>query len=168
MVVFVEKKTLTNFRSNLWVGRLFQSFTKHPQKAYQDAYDRTLDQKAQNIPLNWCMYRPYLFYLSGNSIKQGESYQELRFLPEKPLSTAYGQAKYAIVTIDYFTRWVEVEPLSKITRENTTKFLKRNVVCRFETSMIIITDLGKQFDDARFREFCDDFGIDLRIASGLT
>ena len=31
--------------------------------------------------------------------------------------------------------------------------------------MAIITDLGKQFDNANFRFFCEEKGIDLRLAS---
>ena len=73
--------------------------------------------------------------------------------------------KYAIVAIDYFTRWVEAGPLSRISEKNTTKFIKTNVVCRFGTPLIIIADLGKQFDNARFKDFCKGLGIDLRLAS---
>ena len=41
--VFVEKETLANFRRNLWAGRLFRSFAKHPPETYQEAYDRALE-----------------------------------------------------------------------------------------------------------------------------
>ena len=44
MGVFAEKETLANFRRNLWAGRLFRSFVKHPPKTYQEAYDRALEQ----------------------------------------------------------------------------------------------------------------------------
>ncbi|KAK4845460.1 hypothetical protein QYF36_005345 [Acer negundo] len=82
-----------------------------------------------------------------------------------PLPTAPGQAKHAVVVIDYFTRWVETKALVKITKENTTGFVKKNIVCCFSTPMAIITDLGKQFDNANFKEFYEDRNIDLRFAS---
>jgi hypothetical protein len=82
-----------------------------------------------------------------------------------PLPTAPGQAKHAVVAIDYFTRWVEAKALTRITEEKTTNFVKENIVCRFGTPMAIITDLGKQFDNANFREFCEGRNIDLRFAS---
>ena len=44
MGVFNEKETLANFRRNLWAGRLFQSFAKHPPETYQEAYNRALEQ----------------------------------------------------------------------------------------------------------------------------
>ena len=72
-----------------------------------------------------------------------------------PLPTAPGQAKHAVVAIDYFTRWVKAKALTQITEANTTSFVKEYVVCRFGTPMAIITDLGKQFDNANFRIFCE-------------
>ena len=72
------------------------------------------------------------------------------------LPIAPGQAKHAVVAIDYFTRWVEAKALTRITEEKTTNFVKENIVCRFGTPMAIITDLGKQFDNANFREFCEN------------
>ena len=44
MGVFDEKKTLANFWRNLWAGRLFRSFAKHPLEIYQEAYNRALEQ----------------------------------------------------------------------------------------------------------------------------
>ena len=44
MGVFDEKETLVNFRRNLWVGRLFRSFAKHPPETYQEAYNWALEQ----------------------------------------------------------------------------------------------------------------------------
>ena len=60
-----------------------------------------------------------------------------------PLPVRAKQAKYAVVTIDYFTRWVEAEPLTNITEANTTAFIKKNVVCHFGVPKAIITDLRK-------------------------
>ena len=44
MGVFDEKETLANFKRNLWAGRLFRSFAKHPPETYQEAYNRALEQ----------------------------------------------------------------------------------------------------------------------------
>ena len=80
-----------------------------------------------------------------------------------PLPTTPGQAIHAVVAIDYFTRWVEAKALTWITEEKTTNFVKENIVCRFGTPMAIITNLGKQFDNTNFREFCEDRNINLRF-----
>ena len=44
MWVFAEKETLTNFRKNLWVGKLWHSFSKDKPETYQEAYSRALEQ----------------------------------------------------------------------------------------------------------------------------
>ena len=38
-----------------------------------------------------------------------------------PLETK--QVKFLVVRIDYFTKWVEVEPLAKITQQNVKNFI---------------------------------------------
>ncbi|KAL0420631.1 UNVERIFIED_CONTAM: Ribonuclease HI [Sesamum latifolium] len=48
-----------------------------------------------------------------------------------PFPLAPGQKKFLLVAIDYFTKWVEVEPLSRITEIEVMKFLWRNLICRF-------------------------------------
>lgn len=40
-----------------------------------------------------------------------------------PLPTGREQAKYAIVSIDYCTKWIEVEPLATISKKKTTNFV---------------------------------------------
>lgn len=40
-----------------------------------------------------------------------------------PLSKDRDNASFAIITINYFTKWVETEPLTKITDANTFMFL---------------------------------------------
>ena len=40
-----------------------------------------------------------------------------------PLPTTVGLLKYAIVAIDYFTKWVEAQPLASTTAKNVTNFI---------------------------------------------
>ncbi|KAK0578135.1 hypothetical protein LWI29_005686 [Acer saccharum] len=76
-----------------------------------------------------------------------------------PMPTATGGAKHAIVAVDYFTKWVEAEPLVHITETNTISFVKKNILYRFGIPNTIITDNGTQFDGKKFRELCDKYGI---------
>ncbi|KAK0602564.1 hypothetical protein LWI29_034807 [Acer saccharum] len=82
-----------------------------------------------------------------------------------PMPTATGGAKHAIVAVDYFTKWVEAEPLVHITEANTISFVKKNILYRFGIPNTIITDNGTQFDGRRFRELCDKYGINNYYAS---
>ena len=76
-----------------------------------------------------------------------------------PLPTARAQAKFAIVAIDYFTKWVESKPLSTITKAKCTNFIWKNIICQFGVLHSTVTDNGKQFDSPALREMCQELGI---------
>lgn len=50
--------------------------------------------------------------------------------------------KFLVVGIDYFTKWVEVEPLAKITEQNIRKFVEKNIICRFGIPRALVSDNG--------------------------
>jgi len=41
------------------------------------------------------------------------------------------QMKYLVVVIEYFTKWIEVEPVAQITSHKIQHFVWKNIVCRF-------------------------------------
>lgn len=61
--------------------------------------------------------------------------------------------------MEYFTKWVEVKPLATIIEAKTTSFIWKNIICRFNIPHTIVTNNKKQFDNAKFKEFCDNLGI---------
>ena len=67
--------------------------------------------------------------------------------------------KFLVVRIDYFTKWVEAELLTKITQQNVKHFFWKNIVCMFGVPRVLISDNGRQFDNTLFRDFCQHFGI---------
>ncbi|GAV77729.1 rve domain-containing protein/RVT_3 domain-containing protein [Cephalotus follicularis] len=83
----------------------------------------------------------------------------------RPLFMATGQRKFLIVAVDYFTKWVEAEPLATITEKNTESFVWKSIICRFGVPRTIITDNGKQFDCQALRDFCREWRIEHRFAS---
>ena len=70
-----------------------------------------------------------------------------------------GNKRYLIVGIDYFTKWVEAEPLANIRDVDAKKFVWKNIITRFGTPHTLISDNGLQFDRKTFRKYCCDFGI---------
>ncbi|XP_022158219.1 protein NYNRIN-like [Momordica charantia] len=76
-----------------------------------------------------------------------------------PFPLGKGQTKFAVVAVDYFTKWAEVEALSHITESRVTSFVWTNIICRFGIPKAIVTDNGKQFDNAKFKDFCSKLGI---------
>ncbi|KAL6225803.1 hypothetical protein ACLB2K_004652 [Fragaria x ananassa] len=81
------------------------------------------------------------------------------------LPTAPGQFKYAIVAVDYYTKWVEAEPLAKITTECVKNFLMKNIYCRFGVSETIVTDNGTQFNNSNLIEFTKDMNTKIVFSS---
>ncbi|XP_016185827.1 uncharacterized protein LOC107627512 [Arachis ipaensis] len=82
-----------------------------------------------------------------------------------PFPTAPGQLRYLIVAIDYFTKWIEAEPLASITATQCRKFLWRQIITRFGIPEIIISDNGTQFADTKFKEFLNGLRISHRFSS---
>ncbi|XP_019191514.1 PREDICTED: uncharacterized protein LOC109186061 [Ipomoea nil] len=76
-----------------------------------------------------------------------------------PLPVVPGGLKFCVVAIDYFTKWVEAEPLATITEYQCRRFLWKRVICRFGLPEHIASDNGRQFDCQAFADFCRRHGI---------
>jgi len=66
--------------------------------------------------------------------------------------------KYILVIVDYFTKWIEAEPLQRITSQQIKSFVWKNI-CRFGLPYAIAIDNGKQFTDRKLKEFYEELGI---------
>ncbi|XP_017417482.1 uncharacterized protein LOC108328172 [Vigna angularis] len=75
-----------------------------------------------------------------------------------PFPIGRAQKKFLLVAVDYFTKWVEAEPLATITAAQVQKFCWK-LICRFGLPRTIITDNGRQFIDRKLTEFFDGLGI---------
>ncbi|CAL9000867.1 unnamed protein product, partial [Prunus brigantina] len=51
-----------------------------------------------------------------------------------------GQVKFAVVAVDYFTKWTEAEALTTITASKIEHFVWKNILCRFGLPHAIVTD----------------------------
>ena len=76
-----------------------------------------------------------------------------------PLPTTAAQKKFLLVATDYFSKWVEAEVYASIKDKDITKFVWKNIVCRFEIPQTIIVDNGPQFNSATFRMFYEELRI---------
>ncbi|XP_019154265.1 PREDICTED: uncharacterized protein LOC109150734 [Ipomoea nil] len=75
------------------------------------------------------------------------------------LPTGTRSRKYIIVAIDYFTKWVEAEPLVSIIAARCKRFVEKNILYRFGIPLQVITDNGRQFEAREFSEFLAGWGI---------
>ncbi|XP_057720739.1 uncharacterized protein LOC130935159 [Arachis stenosperma] len=82
-----------------------------------------------------------------------------------PFPVGSGQVKYLIVAIDYYTKWIEAEPLASISSSNCRKFMWRQVITRFGIPEVVVSDNGTQFTDKKFMEFLNGLGIKQRFSS---
>ena len=67
-----------------------------------------------------------------------------------PFPPGKKQIKFLIITIDYLTKWVEVELIAMITKAKIRSFVWKNIVCRFGIPNTIISNNGRQFDNPKF------------------
>ncbi|XP_031096982.1 uncharacterized protein LOC116001233 [Ipomoea triloba] len=60
-----------------------------------------------------------------------------------PFPQLTGRRRFITVAIDYFSKWIEAEPLATITFQQCARFLWQNVMSRFGVPVQLVTDNGK-------------------------
>ncbi|CAL2270570.1 unnamed protein product [Prunus armeniaca] len=76
-----------------------------------------------------------------------------------------GQVKFAVLAVDYLTKWVEVKPLTIITAAKIDNFVWKNIICRFVIPYAIVIHNDTQFNSSRFQHLCSRFNINIFFAS---
>jgi len=76
-----------------------------------------------------------------------------------PFAPGKGQVKFLIVAVDYFSKWIEEEPLATITANQVQRFVWKNIICRYGIPHTIITDNGGQFIDKGLADFYHNLNI---------
>ncbi|RDX62138.1 Retrovirus-related Pol polyprotein, partial [Mucuna pruriens] len=72
---------------------------------------------------------------------------------------ASNRHRFILVAIDYFTKWVEAESYTSVSRNVVSRFIKRNIVCRYGVPADIITDNGTNLNNKVIAELCGKFQI---------
>ncbi|RDX79320.1 Tf2-8, partial [Mucuna pruriens] len=70
-----------------------------------------------------------------------------------PFPIAHDQLKFLIVAVDYFTKWVEEEPIATISSKRIKCFFWKKIICRFSMPAKIVSDNGMQFASRTTAEF---------------
>ena len=73
--------------------------------------------------------------------------------------TAPAQKKLLLVATDYFNKWIEAKAFASIKDRDVTRFILKNIVCRFDIPRSIVSDNGPQFDNRVYRDFCQELKI---------
>ena len=82
-----------------------------------------------------------------------------------PFPKATGNKRYLLLSTDYFTKWVETEPLANIRDVDAKKLVWKNNITWFGVPHTLISDNGLQFDSKSFRRYCCDLGITNRYST---
>ena len=61
--------------------------------------------------------------------------------------------------MDYFSKWIEVDSYASIKDRDVTRFIWKNIICRFGIPRSIISDNGPQFDSRVYQDFCQELRI---------
>ena len=60
-----------------------------------------------------------------------------------PFLLGMKQLKFLIIAIDYFTKWVEAKLVTTIAEAKITRFVRKNIICKFGVPHVIISNNGK-------------------------
>lgn len=82
-----------------------------------------------------------------------------------PFPVALGGSRFLLVFVDYFTKCIEAEPLSMVTTKKRIKFMWKNILTRFSTSRVQISDNDTQFEGSPFKERCEENQIHHQFTS---
>nr|GEW34112.1 reverse transcriptase domain-containing protein [Tanacetum cinerariifolium] len=118
---------------------------------------RSIMEKALRSGYYW----PTMHTDAKNLIRECSSCQGIDIVglfPEGP-----GKVKFIIVAIDYFTKWIEANPVATITGAQIKKFMWDNIVCRFRLPGEIIPENGKQFRDNPFKYWCEKLSLGVNL-----
>jgi hypothetical protein len=62
-----------------------------------------------------------------------------------PFTPVAGQLKHLIVVIDYYTKWIEMDPLASIAFIKVQNFVFCQIICHFGIPAEVIFDNGIQY-----------------------
>jgi len=66
--------------------------------------------------------------------------------------------EFILVAIDYFTKWVEAESYAVLNAKKVTKFIKKNIICRYGVPHELVSNNGLHFE-AEVTEVVNEYGI---------
>ncbi|XP_038978648.1 uncharacterized protein LOC120108978 [Phoenix dactylifera] len=81
-----------------------------------------------------------------------------------PFPPSFGYL-YIIVAVDYVSKWVEAATCRNNDNKTVIKFLKKNVLSRFGTPRVIISDRGTHFCNRSFEALMRKYGVVHKIAT---
>ncbi|XP_015162461.1 protein NYNRIN-like [Solanum tuberosum] len=77
--------------------------------------------------------------------------------PTEPVAS--NRHRFTLVSIDYFTKWMEAASHKSVTKTVVADFIRNNLICRFGIPGSIVTDNGANLNSHLMKEICEKFKI---------
>jgi hypothetical protein len=81
------------------------------------------------------------------------------------LTPEQGNYTFAVVAVDYFTKWIETKPVTNVSSTTTQKKLWQNIICCYRVPKQITFDHTKYFDTCMFKDFYHQVRTNVSFAS---
>jgi hypothetical protein len=75
------------------------------------------------------------------------------------LTPTQGNYTFVVVTVEYFTKWIEAKPLTTVSSTSIKKFFWQNIIYRYGVPRHITVD------NAMFKHFCQQIGMKVTFTS---
>ena len=82
-----------------------------------------------------------------------------------PFPTTSRNKRFLLVIVDYFTRWIEIFPISTTTSMAISELLTDQVFTRYGLPKYILSDNGPQFISNLFQDFCKTLKIQQKLTA---
>ncbi|MCO5605708.1 hypothetical protein L7F22_059892 [Adiantum nelumboides] len=76
-----------------------------------------------------------------------------------PLHRTKNGKLYILVAINYMTRWVEAQSVTRVNEKTVSRFVYTHICCRFGTPLEIVSDNGPGFRKVLLTEVCEELHI---------
>ncbi|MCO5579987.1 hypothetical protein L7F22_033854 [Adiantum nelumboides] len=76
-----------------------------------------------------------------------------------PLPRTKNGKLYILVAIDYMTKWVEAQSVTRVNEKIVSRFVYTHICCRFGTPLEIVSDNGPGFRKGLLTEVCEELHI---------
>ncbi|MCO5555441.1 hypothetical protein L7F22_008986 [Adiantum nelumboides] len=76
-----------------------------------------------------------------------------------PLPRTKNGKLYILVAIDYMTRWIEAQSVTRVNEKTVCRFDYTHICCRFGTPLEIVSDNGPGFRKGLLTEVCEELHI---------
>ena len=67
--------------------------------------------------------------------------------------------RFIFVVIDYFTKWVKTASYASVTKSMVSRFIKKEIICRYGLPERIISDNALNLNNDMMRDVCTQFKI---------